>query len=125
MLLPLLTNSYNPGLPVTANMFLRLVIYKNGIIFVVLTKSAAKVLLFLHISKKNCNFARNFINMELLLLFLFGAMGVSFLCSLLESVLMTTTFSYINLREEEDYGPAKLMKQYKEDTGRPLAAILC
>ena len=105
-------------------MFLRLVIYKNGIIFVVLTKSAAKVLLFLHISKKNCNFARNFINMELLLLFLFGAMGVSFLCSLLESVLMTTTFSYINLREEEDYGPAKLMKQYKEDTGRPLAAIL-
>lgn len=62
--------------------------------------------------------------MELLLLFLFGAMGISFLCSLLESVLMTTTFSYINLREEEGYGPAKLMKQYKEDTGRPLAAIL-
>ena len=52
--------------------------------------------------------------MELLLLFLFGAMGISFLCSLLESVLMTTTFSYINLREEEGYGPAKLMKQYKQ-----------
>jgi hypothetical protein len=57
--------------------------------------------------------------MDLLLLFLLGAMGISFLCSLLESVLMTTTFSYINLREEEGYAPALLMKQYKEDTGRP------
>lgn len=62
--------------------------------------------------------------MELLLLFLLGAMGISFLCSMLESILMTTTFSYINLREEEGYAPAKLMKKYKEDTGRPLAAIL-
>ena len=62
--------------------------------------------------------------MGLLLLFLFGAMGISFLCSVLESVLMTTSLSYINLREEEGYGPAKLMSSYKEDTGRPLAAIL-
>ena len=59
-----------------------------------------------------------------LLLFLFGAMSISFLCSVLESVLMTTSLSYINLREEEGYGPAKLMSSYKEDTGRPLAAIL-
>jgi len=62
--------------------------------------------------------------MELLLLFLFGAMAISFLCSVLESVLMTTTYSYINLREEEGYAPATLMKSYKDDTGRPLAAIL-
>ena len=62
--------------------------------------------------------------MELLLLFLLGAMGISFLCSVLESVLMTTTYSYINLREEEGYAPATLMKQYKDDTSRPLAAIL-
>ena len=62
--------------------------------------------------------------MELLLLFLFGAMTISFLCSVLESVLMTTTYSYINLREEEGYGPASLMKAYKDDTSRPLAAIL-
>ena len=62
--------------------------------------------------------------MGLLLLFLFGAMGISFLCSVLESVLMSTSLSYINLREEEGYGPAKLMSSYKEDTGRPLAAIL-
>ena len=62
--------------------------------------------------------------MELLLLFLLGAMSISFLCSVLESVLMTTTYSYINLREEEGYAPATLMKSYKDDTGRPLAAIL-
>jgi CBS domain containing-hemolysin-like protein len=62
--------------------------------------------------------------MELLLLFLLGALSISFLCSVLESVLMTTTYSYINLREEEGYAPATLMKSYKDDTGRPLAAIL-
>ena len=62
--------------------------------------------------------------MGLLLVFLFGAMGVSFLCSVLESVLMSTSLSYINLREEEGYAPAKLMSKYKDDTSRPLAAIL-
>ena len=62
--------------------------------------------------------------MGLLLLFLLGAMAISFLCSVLESVLMTTTYSYINLRMEEGYAPASLMKSYKDDTGRPLAAIL-
>lgn len=51
-------------------------------------------------------------------------MGISFLCSVLESVLMSTSLSYINLREEEGYAPAKLMSKYKDDTGRPLAAIL-
>lgn len=51
-------------------------------------------------------------------------MAISFLCSVLESVLMTTTYSYINLRMEEGYAPASLMKSYKDDTGRPLAAIL-
>ena len=62
--------------------------------------------------------------MGLLLVFLFGAMGISFLCSVLESVLMSTSLSYINLREDEGYKPAKLMARYKDDTGRPLAAIL-
>lgn len=62
--------------------------------------------------------------MGLLLLYLFIALGVSFLCSLLESTLMSTSLSYINLRVEEGYAPAKLMQQYKENTGKPLAAIL-
>lgn len=59
-----------------------------------------------------------------LLLYLFIAIGVSFICSLLESTLMSTTLSYINLREEEGYKPASLMKKYKMETERPLAAIL-
>lgn len=59
-----------------------------------------------------------------LILYLSLALGVSFLCSLLESVLMSTTLSFINLREEEGYKPAKLMKRFKTDTERPLAAIL-
>ena len=62
--------------------------------------------------------------MGLLLLFLFGSMSISFICSILEAVLMSTSLSYINLREEEGYAPATLMSQYKGDTSRPLAAIL-
>ncbi len=38
-----------------------------------------------------------------LLAFLFGAMAISFLCSVLEVVLMSTPISYITLREEEGY----------------------
>ena len=62
--------------------------------------------------------------MEILLTYLLLAMGVSFICSMLESVLMTTSLSYINLRVEEGYKPAKLMQKFKENTGKPLAAIL-
>lgn len=59
-----------------------------------------------------------------LLLYLFLALGISFLCSLLEATLLSTTLSYITLREEEGYKPAKLMKRFKTETERPLAAIL-
>ena len=51
-------------------------------------------------------------------------MLVSFLCSVLEATLMSTPISYITMREEEGYKPATLMKRYKNDTSRPLAAIL-
>ena len=62
--------------------------------------------------------------MGLLLLFLLGAMAISFLCSILEATLMSTPISYITMREEEGYKPATLFKQYKQDTSRPIAAIL-
>ena len=48
--------------------------------------------------------------MILLIFFLLLALMVSFLCSTLESVLMSTTLSYITLRENEGYKPATLMK---------------
>lgn len=62
--------------------------------------------------------------MALLFVFLFGAMAISFLCSILESSLMSTPISHITMREEEGYKPAKLMKNYKQDSSRPIAAIL-
>lgn len=83
-----------------------------------------KTFFFLHISKNSRTFVRYFDIMGLLLLFLLLAIGVSFLCSTLESVLMTTTLSFITMREDEGYTPATLMKQYKTETEKPLAAIL-
>ena len=62
--------------------------------------------------------------MTALLLFLFGAMAISFLCSILEATLMSTPISYVTMREEEGYKPASRFKQYKQDPSRPIAAIL-
>lgn len=62
--------------------------------------------------------------MALLLVFLMGALLISFLCSILEATLMSTPLSYITMREEEGFRPASRMKRYKQDTSRPLAAIL-
>ena len=51
-------------------------------------------------------------------------MGISFLCSLLESVLMSTPISYVTMREDEgDRNAARFMK-LKTEPDRPLAAIL-
>jgi len=51
-------------------------------------------------------------------------MGISFLCSLLESVLMSTPISYITMKEEEGDKNAALFMKYKQDPDRPLSAIL-
>ena len=63
-------------------------------------------------------------HLTLLLLFLFGAMAISFLCSILESVLMSTPLSYITMREDAGFKPATRFKEYKTDNGKPIAAIL-
>ncbi len=62
--------------------------------------------------------------MVLLLVFLLSAMAVSFLCSVLESVLMSTPISYITMREDEGYAPAVKFKKFKQESSRPIAAIL-
>jgi len=62
--------------------------------------------------------------MTLLIVFLLGAMSVSFLCSILESVLMSTPLSFITMKEDEGYRPAKVFKKYKLDNARAIAAIL-
>lgn len=63
--------------------------------------------------------------MALLLIFLLGALSISFLCSILEATLMSTPLSYITMREEEGYKPATKFKKFKLESSRPIAAILC
>ncbi|MBQ3628582.1 MAG: DUF21 domain-containing protein [Bacteroidales bacterium] len=63
--------------------------------------------------------------MALLLVFLLGAMSISFLCSILEATLLSTPLSYITMREEEGYKPATKFKHFKQESSRPIAAILC
>ena len=62
--------------------------------------------------------------MTLLFLFLFGAMAISFLCSLLESVLLSTPISYITMKEDEGDRNAALFMKMKTEPDRPLTAIL-
>ena len=63
-------------------------------------------------------------SMTLLLFYLLLTMGISFLCSLLESVLMSTPISYISMKEDEGDRNARLFMQMKMDPDRPLSAIL-
>ena len=62
--------------------------------------------------------------MTLLLVFLFAAMSISFLCSVLESVLMSTPLSFISMKEDDGDKAAALFKKYKVDNARAIAAIL-
>lgn len=59
-----------------------------------------------------------------LILFLLGALSLSFLCSVLEAVLLSTPMSYISMRENQGSKTATLMKQYKNNVDRPVGAIL-
>ena len=62
--------------------------------------------------------------MELLILFLFIALFFSFACSMLESVLLSVTPSYIALLREKGVKHAVLLDKFKHNIDRPLAAIL-
>lgn len=62
--------------------------------------------------------------MGLILLYFLGALSLSFLCSVLEAVLLSTPMSYISMRENQGSKTATLMKQYKNNVYRPVGAIL-
>lgn len=62
--------------------------------------------------------------MGLFLLYFLGALSLSFLCSVLEAVLLSTPMSYISMRENQGSKTATLMKQYKNNVDRPVGAIL-
>lgn len=62
--------------------------------------------------------------MGMLLFYLILALGISFLCSILEAVLLSVNFSFIYLKEQEGSQAAKTLKNLKNKIDRPLAAIL-
>lgn len=62
--------------------------------------------------------------MNLLILYLALAIGVSFLCSILEAVLLSITPSYIAMLEKNDEKAGALLRSLKKDIDQPLAAIL-
>lgn len=62
--------------------------------------------------------------MIIILIYLFGALAVSFLCSVLEAVLLSTPVSFISMKENQGDKAASLMMKYKTNVDRPVAAIL-
>ena len=63
-------------------------------------------------------------NLTLLTLYLLLAIGVSFLCSLLEAGLLSVPASHVEVMAREDRRGGKLLKSMKASIDRPLAAIL-
>ncbi|MDY5768320.1 MAG: hemolysin family protein [Alloprevotella sp.] len=62
--------------------------------------------------------------MGLLLLYLFTALGISFLCSILEAVMLSTPMSFVTMLEQEGKPGAALLKKYKQNIDKPISAIL-
>jgi CBS domain containing-hemolysin-like protein len=63
-------------------------------------------------------------SMFLLFLYLGLAIGVSFLCSILEAVLLSVNPSYIAMLERKGDESASQLRKLKDDIDRPLSAIL-
>jgi CBS domain containing-hemolysin-like protein len=62
--------------------------------------------------------------MGLLIFYLLLALLVAFLCSVMESVLLSTPLTFIKVKESEGHKSAALLKRIKQNLERPLSAIL-
>lgn len=62
--------------------------------------------------------------MEILILLFFAVVGTSFLCSILESILLSTNMSYISVLEKNNPSAGKLLKELKTDIDSSIASIL-
>lgn len=62
--------------------------------------------------------------MALLLFYLFLALFISFLCSVMEAVLLTTPVSYLMVKEEKGSKVAGRFISFKKEIDQPLSAIL-
>ena len=63
--------------------------------------------------------------MGLVILYFTIAIAISFTCSILEAVLLSTPTSFVTMKEDENASGAKLLKKLKENIDRPISAILC
>ena len=62
--------------------------------------------------------------MGTLIFYLLLALTISFICSLFESVLLSTPLSFISMKETDGDKRALKLRNYKEKIDKPLAAIL-
>ncbi len=62
--------------------------------------------------------------MEFLIFLFILVISTSFLCSVLESVILSTNFTYISVLEQKDPTIGKLLKNLKTDIDRSIASIL-
>ena len=64
------------------------------------------------------------VDVALLIFYLCLALGVSFLCSVLEAVLLSITPGYVAAQEKQGNRVAQALKKLKAEVERPLSAIL-
>jgi len=62
--------------------------------------------------------------MNTLFFYFFLALGVSFLCSLLESIILSITHSHVAVLAKTGSKSSRLLENMKENINKPLAAIL-
>jgi len=62
--------------------------------------------------------------LDLLIIFFVLSVGVSFICSILESVLLSVNISYVAVLEKEKPRVGKLLRHHKENINKSIASIL-
>ncbi len=62
--------------------------------------------------------------MNLLILYFSLAIGISFICSILEAVLLSISMSYVSVLEKEGHKSGKILRILKTDINRSIASIL-
>ena len=62
---------------------------------------------------------------QLIYIIMLASLGVSGLCSVLEATLLSTPLSYITGLEEQGVKGALRLKKLKQNSDRPISAILC
>ena len=62
--------------------------------------------------------------MDLLVIYFLGAVIVSFICSVLESVLLSVTMPFVSVLEKEKPKAGLLLKQHKQSINKSIASIL-